>query len=333
MQMHIPWPAAGWPLPADVRVEGGALVYRLGEVGHRLVKPELAHLHQFVALATVPEGMLGERVLDYARKYGPLGLCPGHGLPKGHPTLFNANAATEFDDQALDEHRARLLQVRDGQAAPSDPLTRYRLSVCGWPEDPTDWVHESLSDWRRFAWGARAVRLLWGSKGSRDRADSRFHDKGLWAALLDARILQRPVFLPPDPVPKTADALPELRRTVGDWLLAAHVPLALDPATGGFVYLATTLFGGLAMQLALTLSRGEILLPCSKPGCPETAFYVRRGSPPFCGDHRNTKALNSARQRIFRANHPGYYTAAARAERAARGAGRRLAPTDRHEST
>jgi len=318
MQTEIPWPVAGWPLPAEVRVEGEALVYRLGEVGHRLVKPESAHLHQFVALATVPEGMLVARVREYARKYGPLGLCPGHGLPKGHPALFNANTSTPSTPY--------------GQPAPSGPPTTYRLSACGWPEDPEGWVRESLSDWRRYAWGARAVRLLWRSGRSRDRSDSRFHDKGLWAALLDARVLQRPVVLPPDPVPKTADPLPELRRTVGDWLLAAYVPLVLDPATGGFVYLATTLFGGLAMQLALTLSRGEMPLPCSEPGCPELAFYVRRGSPPFCGDHWDKAAVDRARQRLFRARHPGYYTAAARAERAVRGAGKHSISTDGHES-
>lgn len=67
-----------WKIPRAIKLRDGSLEWSpLGRYQH--VAPDAELLERFLGLATAPD----QSILQFARRYGPLGICP-HGLPDSH---------------------------------------------------------------------------------------------------------------------------------------------------------------------------------------------------------------------------------------------------------
>ena len=91
-------PLRAWPVPPDVRLDGEWLTFRYPvrvlRPGRRALRVRRVRagrglLTEFVALADAP----AERILEYARRYGPLGFCK-HGDPSHRLRIEGCGALT-----------------------------------------------------------------------------------------------------------------------------------------------------------------------------------------------------------------------------------------------
>jgi hypothetical protein len=75
------------------------------------------------------------------------------------------------------------------------------------------------------------------------------------------------------------------------------------------------LYGGIVVQLALSVAREVELRPCSTIGCSNPARPVRKGARPYCPECVARGERDRDRAARFRAANPGYYSSAARKAR------------------
>ncbi len=276
-------------VPEEVEVHGEDLVWKnrvrheteVSALGKPSVQPGRTLLWDFIALADGPP----ERILKYARKWGVLNACKDHNLPASHGPL-------PYDTGA-------------GRCVPRNQRVGDWLECC-----------EPLAVWWNFAREARALlkvaaQLHLGKKGEKadwQQALASWEPYGrrIWETFQDS--YKRPS--PPYPVEVGRMSI---ANHVNWWLGLADVrPLFawshFDPA---FVSLGGTgiklghrqqLFGAIAVQLMLAISRSDGLAICSS--CATPYFPKRRPRP---GQRNYCTGPSCGRKAADRDAHRRYY--------------------------
>jgi hypothetical protein len=81
-----------WSIPNAVRIDGGKLLWTgdlssaatLADHAIKISRDDRDLLKEFVQLSRAPARERPDRILDFTKKWGPLGLCERHGLPVFH---------------------------------------------------------------------------------------------------------------------------------------------------------------------------------------------------------------------------------------------------------
>lgn len=259
-------------VPTEIDLDGDRLVWTWSQDAYRTVRPDDRMLTQFVKLDDASD----EQILRYARRWGVLEICR-HNVPRTHkplgPSLTDAPDPVEWCESL------------------------------GWPKDAR-W--EPLEAWRHFAGQARAllniVAQLRAGKPARyedwnavAQGARTYHGRvaGIEAELREVTIGREYAWdgsnLPPrkrrireERIKRDKPLNGEWARVTGlvnDWMDLGNIRPRLYTEDGRVAVRlggGETLFGALAVQLALAISRTDGLAICSACGAPY--LPVRRPS-------------------------------------------------------
>ena len=264
-RLHRPLSARGWDVP-PIELEDGTLRWQLGT--GKPVRMRLANvLTGFTGLVDADE----KRILGFARRWGPLGLCE-HGFPASHPPTY-------WPTRAVDAHPCPY-DSRDVKRADF-----HRCEVRGYEEDQP-W--ELAGEWR--TWARRAQSTL--EAAARLRI-GKLPDEATWRIVCDTEGMPSgPGWWAP---PRRLDAgWAMLDYMLGFWLRAADVRPTLERHDGKPVItwgsIHAPLFGTIALQLLMMVTQTQGLAQCS--GCGNS--YIPRRKPRedqrrYCDDCRARK--------------------------------------------
>lgn len=298
-------PVVAWRRPASVTVKDG-LVRWSRSLGDE-VRPTRSLLTNFINLRNGNETAFAK----FTEKWGPLNLCAQHRLPCSHvpERVWRYVTVTTGD----------LLDVVDGREV-SDATDSYN------PCRPAGMrvFHEEISDWRRFAAEAVAIielsaSLRLGVPGEADAWEPVASMIQAEGHTVTAESLAMSEALLPD-VDGRSNRYDRPRRmtkserckrqraflasAVQRWLDYGDVRLVpdLSAETGTFAFGAGTLFGALAVRLALVAAgvgdQWFICKACRRPF--SRASGVRSGEATYCHDPACKRASRAAAQRAFR---------------------------------
>ena len=261
-----PTPERRWGVPARVDLDGQGGLLWSDTPGQEVSR--VANLwEEFLAL----DVSNAERVQVFARRWGVLELCEAHGFPRNH--------------------------------LPVQPQPRSEtLSEFGFRCPPTrgegdTWI-EPLDGWKR--WFTRATALLRVAAplgGGKSAPGADWREACEWPELAGGR----PPWRPPQ---SATDHRAQLARTLTNWLRLGQIRASVEwrgkepelfLGGGG-------LFGAIALQLALAVTRQRGFAICSE--CGKVYFVERRPKTAldrYCLDHK--KVANREAQRRRRA-HP-----------------------------
>jgi hypothetical protein len=265
-------------VPASIELRDDLIVWD-SKPGHLCTRePEL--WSRFLALAEAPN----ERIVQYARRWGPLGPCENHDLPSGHPTVYastrgagvailvdNEASWQEFRPPARRKARGRSRVATDTIAPRAKPdhsestieLVETYFGACPPKRLDTGRHAEPVEAWKR--WATRVTSLL-----SVVRALDRGFtpSSALWQTATDwnGMSFRRHGSAPPYTAP--AQGWKQVAATVDDWLTLGHVRVVSDVARGKPVLElgGGELFGAIALQLALAVVGMDGFAVCSSCG-------------------------------------------------------------------
>ena len=269
-------PVSSWNTSAKVRLspDGESLVWT-GPFNRLVERPadDVRLAQQFIGLAR-PGSDIGS-FRSFGETFGPLHLCE-HGLPRTH------------------------IDVRQREFLPNDLVDAHFV--------PTSWgrstIAEPLAAWTSLARQAHAMAYI--ADGLRDGEGA---GSAVWAPLLpllpDLTTVQGHAFDPSnEPLAVQQRALAHCIET---WIQWGRIRLTVTWSEGNSRPEArngaTTLFGAVALGLALRLTRGGELRLC--PGCGEEFAPARRRDPnkrawcPRC-QYDKRKAIEARERRARR---------------------------------
>ncbi len=247
-----PLPAGAWQVPNVIELdsERDRLVWTWSfadnyDLRDSVCKPGPGMLDAFVRLA----GASPERIRDFARHWGQLGICE-HGLPHSHnPRVYPDPASTHY-----------LFSMGLRSAPPAAVDWGCGPMRCAEDDHPYDdyWFWEPLGPWRWFSGQARAVlNMIAAVQRGRDVEPTDVHAAHAHYARLGH-------------VPKSPDATRLLiANVVDEWLLLARVRPAIRWLDGPAATLTLgdgRLFGALGIALAMQAARTDGLAICSACG-------------------------------------------------------------------
>jgi hypothetical protein len=274
-----------------VTVEGAYLTFIFEHGGRRKRKTERGMLFNFLRLARAEN----KEILEYARRWGPLGMCAAHGLPVSHPRdakvpLVGARTAMRKVDRAETGFCPPRTALETG---PSPLLTAALHAQATHAPKGQRRIYEPLGSWRQFALGSGALlklcHSLW-SRGperiqARDWADL-FGPDDEWLDEIQLEVdrfqaqnspassLQRlrKVLLDKSPRLDRVSARKQIVRRLNEWLDLIRIqPRCVSPSTprgrmkmelqGGPPLSA--LFTNLLMELAFAATGSKAVLTCS----------------------------------------------------------------------
>jgi DNA-directed RNA polymerase subunit RPC12/RpoP len=219
------------------------------------VNPTATLLDQFVRLGDATE----ERILQYARRWGVLGICV-HGLPSSHNPPVG--------DPTRDRAACFAMTVKDvDPSKPDEPVEHY----------------EWLDDWKRFSNASRsllniATRLYNGKPGFPQD----------WQRVVMCNPFMRPPRIPWWE-PRVGVDRSQLSGVMNDWLLWGGVRPTMEYGRDFWSVKLTGhgLFGVLAVYLSLSIAKTggfAICTSCSRPYLPRRQPNAnRRQYCPECG--------------------------------------------------
>ena len=291
--------ASTWSIPGEVVKHADGLI-RWGNDGGRVATASDAPadiVMKFVGLSDASDA----KVLAYAKRHGVLGIC-GHGLPVTHITGVGTGGWRPV------HCTFRESVTVDGREWATEPIERWReyarlagaiLSAAaalhqGQPVPAAVWEQaEELAPryletpWSRPSSGGLVERSL---------AD----DRGMNVLILDIRADVTKLRV-------TRTDLGRLEWALRQWMQLGAVTTWVDCADKGFriCFGGETLFGALASQMAVMISRNGTLYPCSGCGDAFPADDGRgRGAEQhwWCTKPKCKKRAAAAASRKYRAN-------------------------------
>lgn len=263
----------------DVAREGLCWKLRDGEQLPQDQSPSGMLLNTFVKLVDATP----DQILEFARRHGVLNICE-HDLPSSH----NPSSRVFYDSNPVDPCYAR--RLTQSPYLHLEPVDRQ--------EEADEWHWEPFERWRYFAGKARAMlniaaRLHMGMVGRREDWD-RYHSD------ISARERQSIVELRQG-LGRQAIGLERasLADHVTEWLEWGGVKPELvwdwEAATPKVELYPYDLFGTLAMQLTLAISRSDGLAICS--ACGQAYIPKRRpraGQRHYCPECSRATAVRDA---------------------------------------
>lgn len=238
-----------WTVPDAIELDGQKLAWTTRVGPPRFVEPHKGLLEEFIHLSDAHP----ERIRDYARRWGILRICV-HGLPASHNPIAPWSAEP-WQLVSLDSHGSVLWRpsLGESQCRPtsSDLLTAK------------EWMYEPLDSWRNLAALAKkllniAANLYSGKAGS--PADWRslirgWPDLGLASLGIDNAIEREKM---------------TLAGLINEWLSWGNVRPRLhwNDLKARVAFGGEGLFGALAVQLLLVVSRIDGLAICSACSLP-----------------------------------------------------------------
>jgi len=255
-----------WAVPNNIAVdsEGSRLVWLRSDstppLGH-MASQHPAMLREFVRLSNAP----ASKIVEYARKWGVLGVCEQHGLPGNHSDWRGAFASTCSAPTLAGE-----------SLGSNDPLA--------WHESPEQFAWEPLAEWRLFARKAQAMIAIGSSLHHGGPVDERYwHD-------LHAPYPKEVV--PPPPSSALMTQI-DLSGRVTQWLRMAGISpeyIWLYGEGPKLRFQPHGLFGALGLALGTALAQKYGTAICSY--CHTQYFPSRQptvGRRRFCPDCRKAK--------------------------------------------
>jgi hypothetical protein len=292
--------AARWPVPAKITIEGGALMYRWDEW-----KPVTAGertIYDFVGLADLPASEFGQRVKEYAERWGVLELCR-HELPCCHPGDY---LDSQWPQESLDHCALARRKLRNPPGKAQQPM--LPPAPRRKPRTQESYFVERLSSWR--FWASQAKMLLnvaaktyrnepitpqeWAilapTRPNEARAFGRAfnnaalgaEERKLWELRLQMLLGQPPPWLRGNPWKHIAAVL-------NHWQILGRPQLLCSMKEDGLGIFLTAgpshgwLFSALAAELLFAAGGAKRLLVCS--GCRRIyrpKFLPRRGKRNYC---------------------------------------------------
>jgi len=286
-----------WGLPGQ---EPDALLWTFPKRDHRYVTAaDGPLLEEFVRLADQPPAT----IRDFAQRWGVLGICE-HDMISTH---HRAGRPAQLRVPAVVSRHVSITKL-DGSKADgwwrSGPSKFWRLTFFGgcYLRELKPWLYwEPLAVWRDYSRKARAVLNI-AAKLQSDQLG----DENDWRTILGSATWDRPdpkEYYPEDTGDvRQAKAIWEERFTLGNhisqqWLRLGQVRpiLVWEHNTPRMVFGNGTLFGALAMSLALAPSRTGGLGVCARCG---TYFIPKRqpvlGRRQYCESCGKPAALRDA---------------------------------------
>lgn len=268
-----------WSVPGRVQLDGDAIAWSwaparavIANPADRVTaiadfgraRPDGGMLMRFASLADASDNAIA----DFARRWGVLRLCAAHDLPDTHPVGMGRDGRVRF---------------------PVDP-TAIPCAMSGF-RPLTMIVRERLDLWRSYArevWAVLHVTHRLGVEESPDRAAAELLGMDPRVRGAGARQMRQQA----------------VARVVDAWLALGGVRPMLVARGGPHLVLGSTsgLHGGIAAALALHVSRGDRVMPCSEPDCPAAAVAthpdgrrIRSDARPFCQDHLDARHVYNSR--------------------------------------
>jgi predicted RNA-binding Zn-ribbon protein involved in translation (DUF1610 family) len=280
-----------------VTAEGAYLVFVFEHGGRRKRKTERGMLFDFLLLA----GAENKEILEYARRWGPLGMCAAHGLPISHPRdakvpLVGARTAMRKVGRA----ETGYCPPRTALDAPAGSvLTRAFHAQATLAPKGQDRIYEPIEWWRQFASGAGALLKLCHSLWNSDAEPAEPIRAEDWAHLFgpdDNRLDQiqhdldqfhaqngppsslqrlRKLVLAKPHCPDRPSARKEIVRRLNDWLDLIQIQprCGPPPSPRGRIKMELqggpplcALFANLLMELAFAATGSKAVLTCSSCG-------------------------------------------------------------------
>lgn len=271
-------PDVSWLAPTDLEIADGSIV-AAATTPWRSVESGRGIFTAFLRLGDAP----GEQLLLYALKWGLLGLCD-HGLPQTH-ALATSAAGMDFGYS---------------DRPPACPAAYAR--PVRWPSEPTG-RSERLEWWRKIARDAYAAvdiaaRLHKGQPAPAER----------WASLAWAPSRTEMVEIVRsltlyDGAQAVGFQKSALAQLANEWLAVGDVRPVIrwwGAGTPAINLRNRGLFGALAIQLALTVSKATGLAGCDGCGRPLLDGTIRTDRRNYCGDCKGKNESRKAAARDYR---------------------------------
>lgn len=275
--LHRPFGSSEIPLPSEIRVDDGRLIWRSGP-GTKWTRPREGLLERFVDLAITENP--DKAVAAYAKRWGVLEICE-HGLPRthkpGHPQTMpsDVSGTTKYEQPEMG-----CLPLRYGKAARQlfpeywEPLlawqnvSRRARAILNIAAHLRLGKHGALADWHVILGGNETLES-WTTHGQFAKWDA--DDERGWGSRIRYERW-------------------ELSRRLNDWLEIGDVrpEMVWEPAAGPTLRIALRgLFGAIAMELVKAVARTEALAICS--GCGQSFIPKRKpveGKRRYCEECR-----------------------------------------------
>ena len=271
---------SGWYLPHDIKINGKNLIYRIDEltIRKKSVNPDKEPnlLSDFIRLSEEQNGRGLERIVDYARRYGVLGICK-HKVPSSHNRPpYMPDFSTDFYDL--------ISEIHEYCRPEKEEIEGHQFEA------------EPLDAWLSFSREAKAIVQL----SSELRGESKGDQKD-WQVLDRWTGLHR--------VPSSiANGKLLLSSVINRWLEMCGVIPQFDWSNNSRLYLSspskspvyTGLPGALVVRLLMLMSQSQRTAFCA--GCGKLIF-LRQGQNlrlnSYCNSSHCQKAKVAAAARGF----------------------------------
>jgi hypothetical protein len=240
-------------MPKTLELQGSRLVYSRGSRMRRIDSSRL--LDHFVSLADSSAG--NRDLLRFALRYGPLYLCEHHGIAAYHKPVLMSSSSSPL-----------------GPAPRADVDKPFEYSWCGPKVERREPLtfSESVEAWRRLARRARSLLLVASSVRLNGAAPAELWEQADGFRGSFGKDYGRRLAYLDDPWNRLAANLDY-------WINAADICLRIEAegqslvASLGTNPFTCSIFGLVAMQLVLAVTRSEGLTSCSGCGAP---FIAKR---------------------------------------------------------
>jgi len=285
-KLDRPVSADQWHLPEVLEVRRGALLWRYGRRGQ--VTPTRSVFQDFLRLAEADD----EEICAFAKCWGVLYLCAAHGLPSSHAALAEENGRQE---------RAPV-EIAPSVYADADVTALFAsgwFARCPLVVTDGDAYLERTEDWRRFAREASTTFHLALQVHRENLGEPEAWGKLFGPQILldeNGRVIDRPGAWHPS---NLSEARFRLASVVNRWLQAAQLQPILWWGDRATVTLGNrTLFGYLAVQLLLSVSKRRGLAVCSCGDIFGMERQVGPGRNAYCPKCGRSAATRDASRRL-----------------------------------
>jgi len=264
--LERPLDASGWRVPAKMWVEGDSLRYSAtaGGGSWQLVHPHPGILESFIRLAEAP----AERILQFARRFGILGLKKATDKPK-------SNGYANLDEPYGDDYGYSVLEIPEiSEGRCGEPLRNWRF-----------WA-------RKFDAALRIASAF---------TEGRYAPAECWHVIFSGKYgPPAPGYRCPSPEVTDKDIFEGVRAEfygqIETWLRLGNVGLRIDGWEGPTLAFGTdALFSGLVLQLAAACCGSDGFAMCS---CCNTPYAPTRqpvaGKRHYCRECGRRAAVRAA---------------------------------------